>query len=127
MDHDFAKQMNEMVEKRKQGIAEIRPALLKKLVDAGVNEVDSDYDGYGDSGNVGEVCCLPNTITIPTELEGELEGFIWSVAYHLNPGFEINEGGRGNFNWKLEDDKIDVNHSNFYTSEDSSFHENVLI
>ena len=105
-------------------LKEERAALLPKLRALGIEEIEGRYDGYADSGNVGDISVSLEGAQI-AELEPRLKDFIWGVAYNLNPGFEINDGGEGKVTWNVVDDRIDVDHANFYTGRNEYLHEDI--
>jgi hypothetical protein len=100
--------MAEMRERERQEQCEERARLLAQLRALGAIELEAEYDGYGDSGNVEAITTvpdLPKADTIPG-----LADFLWSVAYAEHPGFENNEGGGGTVTWDLTADRIDLDH-----------------
>ena len=101
-----------------------RAALCVAFRDRGVTGLDARYDGYADSGNVGEITHIPAEVEID-DLRSRLEDFIWGVAYELHPGFEINDGAEGSFCWDIGVDRIDVDHATFYTARDEHLHEDI--
>ncbi len=110
----------EAAERRK----ETRAELLAELRGRGVEEVEAQYDGYGDSGNVNSVVASPRRVDIG-DIETRLMDFVWDVAYGLHPGFEINEGAEGTFTWDIATDRIDVEHAGFRTERDDYLHEDI--
>ena len=110
MDMDkIREQMAEDQKRREKELENDRAAMLKKLTKAGIKKVDGTYDGSGDSGN-SEITKLDPETTLSKEDEESLRDLIWDTAYALNPGFENNEGGNGEFFWNIPDDKIQVCH-----------------
>ncbi len=105
-------------------LKETRTNLLADLCARGVEEVEAQYDGYGDSGNVNSVAVRPKLVDIG-DIEARLMDFVWDVAYGLHPGFEINEGGEGTLTWNVTEDRIDVDHASFYTERDEYLHEDI--
>ena len=101
-----------------------RVALLEVLRDKEVTNVEAGYDGYGDSGNVGEIDFSAKEANMD-DLQERLSDFIWGMAYGLHPGFENNDGGEGTFLWDVKTDRIDIEHANFYTERDEYCHEDV--
>ncbi len=101
-----------------------RTALLAALRGLGVEEVEIAYDGYGDAGNIGEVTAVPAGIGLGG-LEERLGDFAWSTAYDLHPGFENNDGGEGVVTWDIGQDRITVDHANFYSERSEYLHEDV--
>ncbi len=102
----------------------VRAALLAELRARGVEEVEAFYDGYGDSGNVNSVAGRPESAGIG-DIETRLMDFVWDVAYGLHPGFETNDGAEGSFTWNVAEDRIDVDHADFYTERNDYSHEDV--
>ena len=105
-------------------LKEERAALLSKLRILGIEDIEAAYDGYGDSGNVQDLTVCPPSAELG-ELKERLMDFVWEVAYGLHPGFENNDGGEGTVTWNVVDDRIDVDHANFYTGRDVHLHEDI--
>ena len=101
-----------------------RGALLVVLRGKGVTRVEAPYDGYGDSGNVGEIAIAPEGVDID-DLNTRLQNFIWGMAYDLHPGFETNDGAEGTVTWDVTADRIDIDHASFYTDRHDYNHEDV--
>lgn len=121
--NDFYAQRLESQRRAAEQRVENRAALLSELRGLGVTNVEVQYEGYGDSGNVEDVVVTPDTITLTEEMLRRVEDFGWDFAYALSPGFENNEGGYGELTWSLEADKIDVSHSNRYIETNTIEHE----
>ena len=117
---DWAERERKAEEARQRERVELGDLLRTK----GVERVEAGYDGYGDSGNVNHVAVSPTRVEVK-ELDTRLADFIWAVAYNLNPGFEIDDGGEGTLTWDLGKDRIDVNHVAFIYESIESVHENV--
>jgi hypothetical protein len=120
---DFYAQTLESQRRAAEQRVETRAALLSELRTLGVTNIEVQYEGYGDSGNVEDVVVTPDTITLTEELRRRAEDFGWDFAYALSPGFENNEGGYGELTWALETDMIDVSHSNRYIETNTTEHE----
>ena len=101
-----------------------RVGLLEALRGKGCRCIEALYDGYGDSGNVGEIALNPKTADLG-DIETRLSDFIWGTAYGLHPGFEINDGGEGSFRWDIKSDCIDIDHADFYTERNEYLHEDI--
>jgi hypothetical protein len=121
--NDFYAQMLEAQQRAGEQRGETRATLLAELRALGVTNIEVQYEGYGDSGNVEDVVVTPGTITLTEELRRRVEDFGWDFAYALSPGFENNEGGYGELTWALVTDKIDVSHSNRYIATNTTEHE----
>ena len=117
---DWAERERKAEEARQRERVELRDLLRAK----GVERVEAGYDGYGDSGNVNQVTVSPKDVEVK-ELATRLADFIWAIAYNLNPGFEIDDGGEGALTWDIGRDRIDVNHVAFIYESFESVHEDV--
>ncbi len=117
---DWAERERKAEEVRQRERVELRDLLRTK----GVERVEAGYDGYGDSGNVNHVTVSPTDVEVK-ELATRLADFIWAIAYNLNPGFEIDDGGEGTLTWDIGKDRIDVNHVAFIYDSIESVHEDV--
>lgn len=117
---DWAERERKAGEARQRERAELRDLLRTK----GVERIDAGYDGYGDSGNVSHVTVSPTEVDVE-ELASRLADFIWAIAYNLNPGFEIDDGGEGTLTWDIGKDRVDVNHVAFIYESFESVHEDV--
>jgi len=120
---DFYAQILESQRRAAEQRVETRATLLSELRTLGVTNIEVQYEGYGDSGNVEDVVVTPDTIILTEDLRRRAEDFGWDFAYALSPGFENNEGGYGELTWSLETDKIDVSHSNRYIETNTTEHE----
>jgi len=98
-----------------------RVALLLALRDLGIEELEACYDGYADIGNVQGVAVTPKEVQLG-DVEARLADFVWALAYNLYPGFEINDGGEGTLTWNVVEDRIDVDHADFYTEHNETLH-----
>jgi hypothetical protein len=124
-DIDLKNYIERMRQKREAELADQRPKVLQTLKAAGISKVEADYNGYGDSGQVDQVTFEPSTATLTPDYQNRLEDFIWSVAYHLYPGFEINDGADGEIIWDVKADRIDVEHRTNIVERQTDNHENV--
>ena len=122
---DFYAQILESQRRAAEQRVETRATLLSELRTLGVTNIEVQYEGYGDSGNVEDVVVTPDTIILTEDLRRRAEDFGWDFAYALCPGFENNEGGYGELTWSLETDKIDVSHSNRYIETKTTEHEGI--
>ncbi len=96
---------------KQKSIDELRPTLLEKLRAMTVtgelkNPIVVTYSGYGDSGDIEEK---------PDNLPEEAEDFIWDILTVHEGGFENNDGGRGEIHWDLIEDKITIDHTEYFT------------
>lgn len=96
---------------RQKAFSARRPALLQTLramvlTDELKNPVILQYEGCGDSGGFEDV---------PNKLPEEVEDFLWDLLTQNESGWEDNDGGRGDIKWDINDDKITINHTEYYT------------
>jgi hypothetical protein len=102
--------------------AQVLKTLVKSLmIEAGLKELTVEYEGMGDAGE-------------PSTIEGvesshpayeHLDDVCWAFAYHLHPGFEINEGGSGTLEFKLLEDgsvSLEMEHNDRYVETTTSTH-----
>ena len=119
------KQIKIMEETRKAENKAARANFLKELRAIGADELVSFYDGYGDEGNVHDLGVfkevkgeqlgeIKTPLKLSSEMEIQLQDFVWAIAYQQSPGFENNEGGFGTLTWDLGTDNITLEHSNRY-------------
>ena len=101
-----------------------RAELLVLLRDSGVTGIKASYDGYSDSGNVSELCATPEGADA-SRFDKRLKNFVWDIAVMLHPGFEVNEGGEGTLTWDVTNDRIDLDHAEFYTERIPHLHEDI--
>jgi len=95
-----------------------RAKLLEQIRAKGIEIIEAEYDGYGDSGNVNEI-----TAGMGHELENAVICFVWDFAYDRHPGFENNEGGQGTLTWDIVADSITLSHGNNFVEIDHSYEE----
>ena len=103
-------QMAKDNQRRKEDLDKKRAAMRLRLEELGIEEVRGSYDGYGDSGNSEIVELKPEPQNLSDKDKQDIEDIIWAFAYNQNPGFEINEGGRGSIKWDIPNDRLDINH-----------------
>ena len=96
------------------GIAYAKRAMLRALRARGIATVTIEYDGEGDSGQIGDILACdakqhPVDIERPVQLalyrgkaaseydslREALDDFAWLLLAHFHDGFENNEGGFG--------------------------------
>lgn len=94
----------EQAERNKQN----RAKLLKDLRALGVTSVSCAYNGYGDDGEVETPKITPKSKKVKNK--SSLDEFIFAFVYQQFPGFEINEGGQGEFFWNIVTDTIKIDH-----------------
>lgn len=106
-----------------------REAVAKLLKSLGVASVHADYDGFGDSGQIespdflGDL--IPGTeqhlvLKVEAVMAERVRDLLYTFLEDLHPGWEINEGSFGQFEWDLQTDKIHLTHNNRYTQIDTS-------
>ena len=105
---------------------ELREKLLTKLREMGVTDIEVEYSGYGDSGQLESTTYTPKIGTdvdfdsippfwgngdpIKRNLDSAVSDFVWDVISGHYGGFENNEGGGGTVIWDVANDKITLEH-----------------
>jgi hypothetical protein len=86
-----------------------RAGLGAQLKQFGVKTVTAEYDGYGDSGQVGE----PDygSAKVPEGLKAAVRDLFYDILEEYYAGWEINEGSFGHFEWDLKQDSIHLVHN----------------
>ena len=110
---------------REETLRETRVPLLKQLRELGVAQVEVQYDGYGDSGNVHDITLTGATESLDDDLNRKIEDFGWMMAHHQHPGFENNDGGYGTLTWDIAEDKISLDHADRYVETNHTFSEDL--
>lgn len=118
-----------------------REQLLDLFRRNGVTNIHADYSGYGDSGSIDNPTTTPpKQINMdapfgnmphpwrPNETMSRTVGeAITDIFYKLleqsHPGWEINDGSQGEFDWDITTDKITLDHGENYTSTEHFSHE----
>ena len=108
---------------RERSLAENRPKLRAGLQAKGGTSIWASYDACGDSGNIDDVTLLPGQIALDCKDNTALWDFLWTMVYHLHPGFEIEDGAFGEITWDLVDDKITIDHNERFTDYERHLHE----
>lgn len=131
-------------------IARNKATLISALKTLGLTSATATYSGYGDSGQVdtvevapphpaalkSEVTVLdesfeedeatgrfqPTTIEKRMSLEDALEDFAYRVAYAHSPGWENDDGGRGELTLNAEDGTYRLEHTNYYTESNTEYY-----
>jgi len=57
--------------------------------------IEAEYNGSGDDGCVESATLTLADGTTHDDLDADLQGLLWSIAYDAHPGFENDSGGRG--------------------------------
>jgi hypothetical protein len=131
--NDYMKQFEQEARDRQKKASSLREKVMAILCDAGVTKIDVSFDGYGDSGEVGEPLVSPDSAKTVLEFpvpntqhedrvwhqDGKSETVIkdysvsealseicYSLLEHGHGGWEINEGSCGDFVFKPKKDEI---------------------
>jgi hypothetical protein len=111
------------------GIGFTKRAILKALSARGIASVTIEYDGGGDSGQIGDISAYdakrrPVDIERPVQLalyrgkaaseydslREALDDFAWLLLAHFHAGFENNEGGYGTITIDVGERSVTLNH-----------------
>jgi hypothetical protein len=101
--------------------------LLPALKAAGVDLVEIDYSGSGDSGQVDEVIVTNANehVELP-QLEEQLREATYDILGADWPGWEINEGSSGSIVWDLVIGDFKWTHDNIVESTETTEEHAVL-
>ena len=101
----------------------MRLTCLAGLRARGVTGTLAEYNGFADQGHVDHVRYTPGTAAVPEALRENVLELMWRLAWRTNPGFENDDGGRGEIEWDLAADHIIVRHWACFIDEIFSEHE----
>jgi len=87
----------------------IRTKLLEKLRRLGVEIVTADYDGSGDRGQIEDPQF--GSREVPAETQKAVLDFFYDALEEVHPGWELNEGSYGTFEWDVRVDAIKLAHT----------------
>ncbi len=141
---DWMAQANAHAARRQEIQPENRAAIFDALERYGIQIVTMSFDGYGDSGQIDEISVTagtPNdlaaisieqkqavrgedtiaTATIP--LHRAIEELSYALLERTHCGWEINEGGFGEFVFDVAARTITLDFSERYVSHESYSHE----
>jgi hypothetical protein len=86
-----------------------RTELRKRLRKHRVETVTAEYDGSGDSGQVGDPTFEP--VGAFDGLATDVQHLFYELLEDLYGGWEINEGSFGQFVWNVSEDRITLLHT----------------
>jgi hypothetical protein len=134
-------------DKHAQSLAEAntanKQAVFTALKAAGIATVNVQFNGAGDSGQIEEItACADGTAVALPEAEVEMRHASWDGAptnrkmslreaieelcfdylSQEHGGWEIDDGGQGEFTFRCEDSSIDLEFQQFYTDSTSHSH-----
>jgi hypothetical protein len=124
---------------------ELRNTIMLGLHGLGIMELQIEYHGGGDSGDIEEVTWYPDTVGLDVlqstmvevtryfegwfnksprnyfvgetvTLKEAVDSFFWTVVSTYFPGWEINEGGSGMIAFDLTDNTVTLYHTTYYQS-----------
>lgn len=130
--------------RRKASAAKLRRCVCDVLKASGVSRVDASYDGSGDSGGISDILVMPATamdiqaIKLAIEIEdvdrpgahprertmAELLEWLFMDLVCLDfAGWENNDGGRGDISWDIAEDRIEIEHTTYFTESSTELRE----
>jgi hypothetical protein len=128
--NNYLQSYAEMMAQSQRRLEAAKPTLIAALKNLGVTEVDVEYDGEGDNGQVTDAhaygkdfqkidLAKPHPISIGEgeavehyeSLEDCIEAFAWDVIGQHHDGFENNDGGYGTLTINVEAATITLQHS----------------
>ncbi|WP_051278319.1 DUF6878 family protein [Solimonas flava] len=104
------------------------PVIRAKLRELGITDVDADYDGIGDSGQIEQIAyrdrARPDqTIAVDDEIGRGVEALLYALLEFRHGGWENNDGAYGSFRWNLLGGTIEHEHHARYTEVETSVHD----
>lgn len=128
-------------------LQELRDSILDTLGRIGIMEMQLEYHGGGDSGDIEEVAWYPATISAQAMLDARvdmvqyvdawysqqpksvfieknvtikeaIDCFFWTTLSTHFSGWEINEGGQGMLVFDLTENTVTLYHTVFYQSSE---------
>jgi hypothetical protein len=109
--------------------SQLHGAVIPRLQQYGIANIEAAYSGYGDSGAIDGVQYRDaagqrvDRTSLPTEIIEQLENCIYEF---LPSGFEINDGGQGTVLIDTRSAKITLRHQENYTETHNSIREFTL-
>jgi len=107
------------------------PVLAGKLKSIGVASVQVEYDGCGDSGQIEDIVCLDaesKTVALtgktPVTID-QLSDLFYDLIEARHPGWENNDGARGELEWIVETDTLTHTHNDRFTDYHTTEHEGI--
>lgn len=114
--------------------------IFAALAEAGITKVTVEYDGSGDSGQIGDVfaCCGRDTVPLPsgctlqlarsnpdhpfaqTSLAEAVENLAWECLEQRHAGWENDDGGFGTFVFDVAARTVTLEHNERFTDFTSS-------
>lgn len=110
-------------------MSKLHDAVIPRLRQYGIVNIEAAYSGYGDSGAIDGVQYRDaagqrvERTTVPNALIEELENCIYEL---LPAGFEVNDGGQGTVVIDTQSTKITLRHQENYTETRDSIREFTL-
>jgi hypothetical protein len=120
-------------DKRRANLGPLYKELALKLAALGVALVSSEYDGYGDSGQIESVRYFNAanedlTKTIEGGLDQQVQDLLYDLLEVRHGGWENNDGGFGSFTWNVAETVesgggLSHEHNDRFTDYSTTFHE----
>jgi hypothetical protein len=120
-------------DKRRANLGPLYKELALKLAAVQVALVTSEYDGYGDSGQIESVSYFNAanedlTKTIESGLDQQVQDLLYDLLEVRHGGWENNDGGFGTFTWNVAetlatDGWLSHEHNVRFTDYCTTFHE----
>lgn len=141
---DWAARANAYAARKQSIFPENRAALFDALERHGVETVTMSFDGYGDSGQIDDICVTAGTPhdlaaieieqkkadwhnetveTVTAALRTVIEDFGYAVLEDTHCGWENNDGGYGEFVFDVGARTITLDFYERYVSTENHWHE----
>jgi len=112
---------------RQREILTTEPALRAELAALGISDVQADYDGIGDSGQIEGIRYLDAAepgrfIPVDAQTGRRVEDLLYALLNLRHNGWENNDGAYGAFRWHLADGTLEHEHNARFTDYSMSIY-----
>ena len=113
---------------RQREVIATEPILRAELVALGISDVQADYDGVGDSGQIEDIRYLDASepgrfIPVEASIAQRVEDLLYALLNLRHGGWENNDGAYGSFRWNLADGSLEHEHNARFTDYSTSLHD----
>lgn len=119
---------NAQIQQRRAEADQALRDLLAQLAARAITNIEIEYDGSGDSGDIESVIASigSESVELSDEQSRVLEDYAYALLQDREPGWEINEGSFGRININVADRRINLEHCTRYEAYEESTTEEAL-
>lgn len=110
----YIERVRQQKQQREIEITVSRAEILSELRKSGIEQIDADYSGYNDSGDIDAISASGGDLN--SKVKQAVSDIFWHYLIFVHSGFEINEGSQGQITWLIADDSIAIHHEQNYLS-----------